>query len=74
MVLVRFLVVPVEDAFTGDASVSLETSVILSASAAKSSNSVFVEEARILLTSWGSWAMKRALNIVSRSEFKFFMC
>ena len=54
VVLVRFLVVPVEVAFTGDASVSLETSVILSASAARSPNSVFVEDARILLTSWGS--------------------
>ena len=54
VVLVRSLVVPVEVAFTGDASVSLETSVILSASAARSPNSVFVEDARILLTSWGS--------------------
>ena len=54
VVLAWFLAVPVEVAFTGDASVSLETSVILSASAARSPNSVFVEDARILLTSWGS--------------------
>ena len=45
---------PVMVAFTGDASSSLETSTILSASAARSPNSVFVEDARILRTSWGS--------------------
>ena len=69
----RFLA-PWLTALMGESFTSLETSTILSASAARSSSSVFVDDAKILRASWGSWAMKSALNSVPGSAFKFLMC
>ena len=61
-------------AFAWNSFVSLDASVILSACKARSSLSVFFDEAKILLTSEGSWARKSALNSVSGSTFKLRMC
>ncbi len=61
-------------AFTCETSVSLETSVILSASRASSAMFVFSDKAKIRRTSGGSCARKSALNKVAGSAFRFCMC
>ena len=61
-------------AFTCDSFVSLDTSMILSTSRARSLMSVFSDMAKIRRTSEGSCARKCAVNNVAGWAFQLCMC